>query len=414
MQTVKIPSAFSELINPNWRSLLYHGGRGGGKSWAVAITLLLQAREAALRIACLREIQNSIKDSVHKLLSDLIRAYEWDDYTITDHAIRNRVTGSEFIFKGLAHNIDSLKSLEGADIAWVEEGQSVSKDSLDWLTPTIRKPRSRIIVTMNRFSEYDPAWDRFGDTRRPGAYVRKVNYPDNPYFPDTLRQEMEFDRENNYDLYLHIWEGEPYGQTSDAVLPRTMVKAAMERPATDVAAGPIEWGLDVARMGDDLTVLVKRVGPKADVVAKWHKQSIDQTVDKVTLYAKPGELIKVDDTGLGGGVTDYLKRQRYNVAPVNFGGKPKNDTKYDSVASEMWFEFGEQLPEVCIPQDNDLFQELTHRQWAMDKRQRRCIQSKSEFKKDIHRSPDTADAMLLAFYQPKTARITARNLGVRY
>jgi hypothetical protein len=124
--------------------------------------------------------------------------------------------------------------------------------------------------------------------------------------------------------------------------------------------------------------------------------------------------IKVDDTGVGGGVTDRLRALGANVIPVNFGGTPSDTSKYDTVADEMWFEFEEKIHDVEIPNDSELFTQLTGRLYGYDKRERRKVESKKEYKERWKKSPDKADALLLAFYNPKRGSGAGRSrlLGV--
>ena len=154
---IDIPDAFVELVQPTkaWRHIIYHGGRSSGKSTTVATVLAALATEKPLRILCCREVQNSIADSVHKLLSDVIGKYNLPNWEVGREYIRNR-NGSEFIFRGVRGNAQSIKSLEGVDICWVEEAQSVSMESIDILIPTIRKAGSYFIWTFNRLTENDP------------------------------------------------------------------------------------------------------------------------------------------------------------------------------------------------------------------------------------------------------------------
>jgi len=163
-----------------------------------------------MRVLCARELQVSIADSVHRLLSDQISALELDKcFKITQTGISCR-NGSEFIFKGLRHNANEIKSLEGIDICWVEEAQKVSKESWDLLIPTIRKQGSEIWLSFNPDSPDDETWRRFVLSPPDDAIIRKVNYSDNPFFPDTLEQERAYaERVLNYDDYAHIWLGEP-------------------------------------------------------------------------------------------------------------------------------------------------------------------------------------------------------------
>ena len=143
---IDVPKPFIELFQPSrpWRHLVYKGGRASAKSTTVATALVVAATSRRLRVLCCREIQNSIADSVHKLLSNTIDKYKLPGWTVTRESIRNR-NGSEFIFKGLRGNAQAIKSLEDIDICWVEEAQSVSMESIDILIPTIRKKNSYFI-----------------------------------------------------------------------------------------------------------------------------------------------------------------------------------------------------------------------------------------------------------------------------
>lgn len=158
---------------------------------------------------CAREIQNSIRESVHQLLETQIDELGFrGEYSVFERVIRNRNTGSEFIFEGLKNNVTKIKSMEGIDIVWVEEAEKVSNRSWEILIPTIRKPGSEIWVTLNPDEETDPTYQRFIKSPPPGAVVVRMNWRDNPWFPDELRAEMEYLRRVDYDAYLHVWEGE--------------------------------------------------------------------------------------------------------------------------------------------------------------------------------------------------------------
>lgn len=193
------------------------GGRGGQKSWAVADYLLARGCQERLRILCTREQQNSIKDSVYKLLCDRIHALKLDAYFIIREDSIKSVTGTEFIFKGLRHNINEIKSTEGIDICWVEEANKVSEDSWKVLIPTIRKELSEIIVTFNPELESDPAYQRFVVHPPPDSAIEEVSYADNAYFPEVLRKEMEWCKKVDPDAYEHIWLGKLKGY-SDALI----------------------------------------------------------------------------------------------------------------------------------------------------------------------------------------------------
>lgn len=200
------PEPFQDLFRPH-RYKVYYGGRGSAKSWSVARALLLKSYTQKLRILCVREIQHSIAESVHKLLSDQIDAMELDGFEVTKNSITH-INGSEFLFKGIKFNTREIKSTEGVDICWVEEAEAVSAESWDILIPTIRKKNSEIWVTFNPLDEDDPTYQRFIKNASNNAFVRKVNYNENPYLSEELREEMEMCKARDYEAYLHIWEGE--------------------------------------------------------------------------------------------------------------------------------------------------------------------------------------------------------------
>jgi phage terminase large subunit len=211
-QTIEIPIEYKRLFDTDWREAAVYGGRGSLKSHTVARVLLIRARQAKTRVACFREYQNSIADSSHQLLKELIDKYGFREFKVTDKAIINELNGSDFLFKGLHNNIQNVKSTEGVDVAWVEEAQTVSESSIDVLTPTIRKPGSQIIYTYNRLKEDDPVHKRLVKEGRPNTLVLNINYDvalKYGWMPDVLRIEMEDDKVFRPNLYRHKWLGEP-------------------------------------------------------------------------------------------------------------------------------------------------------------------------------------------------------------
>ena len=213
---IELPDWIKPLFDKEHRYYVFHGGRGSAKSHSIAGALILMAAREPLRILCGREIQNSIKDSVKRLLDDKIELYGLQDfYESTDKEIRGK-NGSLFIFSGFRSNISSIKSKEGIDICWGEEAQDNSESTFRTLIPTIRKKGSFFIFSYNPRFETDPIDVRFrGEHTPPRSYIREVNYDMNPWFPDELREEMEFDRTRDFDNYLHVWEGQ-YAKNSEA------------------------------------------------------------------------------------------------------------------------------------------------------------------------------------------------------
>lgn len=233
------------------RYKILYGGRGGAKSWSVARALLILGAGKPLRILCTREIQKSIADSVHKLLSDQIEALNLGAfYTVTKTGIFGR-NGTEFLFAGLRHNISNIKSFEAVDIVWVEEAQSVSKQSWSVLIPTIRKDGSEIWVSFNPDLETDDTYQRFVLNPPPSAKVVKVNWSDNPWFPEVLKREMEHLKEKDKDAYEHIYEGMCKQVVEGAVYKVELLAAEKEQRICKVPYDPTKpvdtfWDLGYA------------------------------------------------------------------------------------------------------------------------------------------------------------------------
>ncbi len=216
--TVELPP-WMEAFEPESRYKVAYGGRGSSKSWAFARRLLIRALEQKTRALCCRELQNSIRDSVFTLLVEQIEQLGLARYfDVGASFIRCPETGSDFLFKGLRSNSQEIKSMEGVTVCWIEEAQGVSEESYKYLIPTIRTPGSEIWVTFNPAMESDPTYQRFVANQPPSAIVRRVNWQDNPWFPDVLREEMEYMRSVDLDAYMHIWEGECVLHTEAQVL----------------------------------------------------------------------------------------------------------------------------------------------------------------------------------------------------
>lgn len=400
---IKFLKAFKELFNPAWRYIVLYGGRSSGKSHSVALALLIRGRKDQLRILCTREVQNTIKDSVHKLLADLVDKHQMIEYEVQKDSIRNTITGTEFIFKGLRHNTNEIKSTEGIDICWVEEAQSITKASIDILTPTIRKNGSQIIFTFNRFDELDPVFVEFVMNKPANTYVKKINYDvleRAGLLPDVIKEEIEKDRDKP-ELFAHKWLGEPISQSDKALISRNKILDAMNRTVED--DGAIEIGVDVARMGGDRTVLWKRKGLKTVSYKVYEGLRTTETCDMIEKFINYDKevTIKVDDTGVGGGVTDeLLKREYYNTVAINFGGSAGDRDKYPNWISEAWFRLANIIDDIQLPFNSDLLMELSTRQWSQDVKGRRKVETKNEYKKRGFRSPDLADACIICYSEP--------------
>jgi len=235
--TVKFPEKLSCLFKPSRYKVLY-GGRGGAKSWGVARALLLIGAQRKVRILCAREIQKSMSESVHKLLSDQIADLGLSDFYNVQKTQIIGANGTEIYFAGLRHNVDNIKSMEGVDYVWVEEAQAVSKASWDVLIPTIRKPGSEIWVTFNPDTELDDTYSRFVANPPTDSIVVKIGWQDNPWFPDVLRQEMEDLKRRDLGAYLNVWEGHCKTIADGAIYANELRQAQAAGRITEVPYDP--------------------------------------------------------------------------------------------------------------------------------------------------------------------------------
>jgi phage terminase large subunit len=265
-----VPRAFKPL----WQRKRYkgaHGGRGSGKSHAFAEMLVVRAtQQAGLRAACVREVQKSLKNSVKLLVEDKIKSLGVSSlFEVLEAEIRTP-GGGVIVFQGMQnHTADSIKSLEGFDVAWVEEAQSLSQRSLDLLRPTIRKPGSELWFSWNPNKPTDPVDVLLRGEKPPAdAVVIEVNWQSNPFLPDELRADLEDDRRRDPDKYLHVWEGH-YSLNSEARVFRNWKVEEFETPKDAIFRFGADWGFAI-----DPTVLVR-----CFIVGR--SLYVDQSVSKV-------------------------------------------------------------------------------------------------------------------------------------
>jgi len=233
------PEKLGVLFEPHRYKVVF-GGRGGGRSWGCARALLLKAIITPIRVLCAREIQKSIRDSVHKLLSDQIQHLGISPMFEIQEAVIKVRNGGEFTFSGLStQTIESIKSMEGIDYVWAEEAHIITKHSWDILIPTIRKDDSEIWITFNPSLESDETFQRFVVNPPPDTVVIKLDYHDNPWFPEVLEKERIFCKENDPENYANIWEGQCKPAVEGAIYYHEIQKAIKENKICDVPYDPM-------------------------------------------------------------------------------------------------------------------------------------------------------------------------------
>lgn len=389
-----------ECFRQPMRIKLTKSGRGTGKSWSISSLLTQMAHRRPLRIGCFREIQKTLQESSYALMVQTISRLGYSGWNVTDEAIESPC-GSRIIFRGLKdiRAAGQVKGLEAFDIFWLEEAATISHDSLRMLLPTLRKEGSELWASWNPETENDPIDERLWNSTRDDALRVWLDpgVDDNPYWGPELQKEMEEDYKRDPDEAEHTWGGQPRKQGQRSVMSRAAIRQAMDRVLEPF--GVIQVGCDVARFGDDRTEIYKRRG----LTTIDHKEFVKQDT-MTTAYEcwdmagrDPSVPIVIDDTGVGGGVSDRLRELGAKVIAVNFGSAPSDKDKFTTVADELWFNFP--IDEVDIPDDRILMAELSGRQYGYDSRGRRKIEPKDEYKKRCGKSPDRADALLLAYFQ---------------
>jgi len=247
MPNVEIPEKLLFLFKPNRYKILY-GGRDGVKSWSIARTLLCLGTQRPLRILCARETQQSIRESVHQLLSDQIKGLDLREfYRIMEYTIKG-ANGTEFIFAGLRNlTVEQIKSFESLDIVWVEEAQGVLRKSWQVLIPTIRKPGSEIWVSFNPELATDDTYLRWVISPPPGAIVMKTSYRDNVWLSKESAAEIEYLRKNDPDSFEHIYEGSTRSTVEGAIYKVEIMRAESEGRISQV---PYDQSLPVRTFWD--------------------------------------------------------------------------------------------------------------------------------------------------------------------
>lgn len=275
-----IPEQYKELFQPSkqWRHIVYKGGRSSGKSTQIAISRLIKGSHKKLRGLCTREIQNSIQESVYKLLCDEIDKLGLNDWQKFNDKLLNKRTGSEIFFKGLHNNIQSIKSIEGIDWCWVEEAQSVSADSITTLVPTIRKEGSELIWSYNPLTEHDPVQELIVDKADERTYVAHVN---SDAIEGLLSKEIIAEREkmrvDNPDMFAHVWLGQPLTSKTGTVFGKQIAQAEI-----DGRIGSVPYDASAGTY----TAIDLGIG---DSTAIWWFQMVGQEIHFIDHYESSGE-----------------------------------------------------------------------------------------------------------------------------
>lgn len=441
---IDTPRVFAPLLAPS-RYKGAHGGRGSGKSHFFAECIVeAMVANPDCAVVCIREIQKSLKLSAKKLIEDKIAAFRLGPmFEIQRDVILRRGGKGLCIFQGMQdHTADSIKSLEGFDIAWVEEAQTLSQRSMNLLRPTIRKEGSEIWFSWNPRRKTDPVEKLLRSRNHADAIVVKANYTDNPFLPDVLKFEAEDDRNNDPDGFAHTWLGDYENMGSKVVIPRMWLEAAIDidKKLGIEITGQTFSALDVAGAEDDgdENAIALRKGIKLFWLDKWNGFDTSLTTQRavatnVQYGARHGFY---DSAGVGEGVTgEWANMGRSGTRPAGFslhpwnGGSsvlnpddradplnpssPKNKDQYHNLKAQAWFslrkrcqtayraEKGETVNAdemICIPSDLPNLEQLLDEMTQPHKATSATGKAMVDKQPDETASPNLADAVVMAFF----------------
>jgi len=313
------------LCDGKQRYKVLYGGRGSGKTYQMAGALALLGYERAIRVCCAREFQSSIAESCKQAIDGWIHrlGLAGSHYRILRNEIIGK-NGTRFFFRGMSTATEeAIRGWESVDICWVEEAQRMSARSREILYPTIRKPGSQIWMSFNPKHRYDPVYIDFIARQRDDAWVRRVNYDDNKFFPAELEAERLACLRDEPERYAHVWLGEPDDEGAERqVLPYAMLQKCVTNRKSP--GGRLHAGLDVADSGADKNALVIRRGPMIEEVMSWSAGTLGATARRVDGICRERgvDTLYYDSGGIGAGIRSYLSEihaRTYAAHGVNFG-----------------------------------------------------------------------------------------------
>ena len=447
-------STLAELPNPDptlnpcledfWltpaRNRVLYGGRSSSKSWDAAGFAIFLSNSCKIRVLCTRQFQSKIEESVYTLLKIQINRFNLGHrFRILENKIINRYTGSEFIFYGLWRSIDEIKSLEGIDIHWAEEAHLLTEEQWEILNPTIRKQGSQHWIIFNPRLVTDFVYRRFVVNPPPNTIVRKINYNDNPFLSNTMHAEIEAAKAEDYENYLHVYEGNPKSDDEESVIKRSHVMAAIDgHNALGIQISGIRRiGFDVADAGEDYCAMVESYGSLNVWADQWKAKEDEllKSCSKVWAKARESNSLIVYDA-IGVGATSGAKFNELNTSnkvriehQKFFAGgavaKPdsqyqrsgiKNRDYFANIKAQAWWLIADRFRNTYnavrngqsfndddmifidgnMPHLNQLIDELTSPKQDYDNAGRVKVEGKKDLSKRDIASPNLADAFIMA------------------
>lgn len=416
-----------------------YGGRMSSKSWDAAANAIRIARFTKIRFLCTRMFQNKIKESVYSLLKIQIERFGLQsEFEILRDTIRHKVTGGEFLFYGLARNIDEIKSLESIDICWIEEAHALTEDMWDVLEPTIRKEGSEFWIIFNPKYITDFVYQRFVINAPKNSIVRKINYDENPFLSSTAKATVEESKEEDKTRFEHVYLGQPKTDDDKVIIKLSWIEAAIGFDLPGEGRRVI--GYDVADEGEDDNAIVLAHGSYVYGCDTWNKMDTTESARRVYAVAmEQNAEIVYDSIGVGAGAkgefNSLAKSQFRQIKATGFNaggavahpthvykeGKTNRD-HFANVKAQAWFTLADRFYNTYraaiygdtfsndelisidpnLPNLEQLKFELTAPRREYDGNMRVKVESKKDMKKRGIKSPNIADALVMCF-APTTA-----------
>ena len=467
---VELPK-LNPALAPFWSAeaigRVLYGGRISSKSTDAAGNALLMAKTGRLRFLCARQFQNKIAESVYTLLKLQMDRFGWrDEFEVTDNRIAHKQTGSEFIFYGLARNLQEIKSLEDIDITWIEEAQFLTKEQWDVLEATInRKDGSEVWLVFNPQYATDFAYQRFVVNPPTDYVVRKINFEENPFLSETAKKIIARCRAESEEDYQHIYMGNPKQDAEGTVIKRSWIEAAIDAHLKlgFEATGKHTIGFDVADDGEDACANVYSHGSVALWSDEWRAREDELLKSCMRTYAAASERqaeIRYDSIGVGascGAKFDELnqvrdKHLRRKYAKFNAGAaverpeeyyvsdrqdRIKNKDYFANLKAQTWWRIADRFRNTYnainrgekfkddelisisseMPHLEKLKTELSTPKRDFDRNGRVKVESKEDLAKSTRiggsvPSPNLADAFVMAFASPVISSLLVSDAAI--
>ena len=390
----------------HFRYFLFDGGRVSGKTQTVARIISYLCESQKLRVCCGREIQNNIHESVYTVFTDLIESLKLA-IEVSAQEIEHKTTKANIIFKGFREQGKmNVKGLEGVDVLWIDEAQTITKPTLDVIIPTVRKNNAKVFFTMNRHVETDPVFVEMAN--RSDCLHIHIDYVDNPFCPPAMIDEAEKCRGKSMDDYLHIWLGEPLHRADNYLFGIDLLRQSMALDMARIGVRRTILGNDVARFGncENVFSVIQSRGPVQweQIHLEAHKKMPgDQTIGKHFAMHKDfwTDAHAIDADGMGGPIVDLIGHTEFEVyafyAVKDYENK---DKAFHCRRTEAYFKLLDWLEKDYLKILNDpvLIQQLLTIKYKFDGQGRKWVVPKDEMKDDsgnVVPSPDRADALMM-------------------